>query len=297
MAALLLIALFFGFEQDRPQPTAARRLAFEVASIKLNPNCQTGGMNGRAGVTPGGINLPCVSLRALIRVAYGGLITGSGIGSRLMEVLGGPGWLDTDRFDTAAKTEGRASQEQVAGPMLQALLEDRFQLKVHKEPRDTSVYLLTVAKNGAKLQPTKEGSCVPFDLSNLSVSPVGPGEARPKFCGAPGGRMGPGGTMISESYGITMAEFAGRMLAGRVDRPVVDQTALTGRYDIHLEFVPDMGQGPTYLNGVPTSAAPADTPGPSIFAALEGQLGLKLSPGKSPLDVIVVDHAEKPTAN
>jgi uncharacterized protein (TIGR03435 family) len=297
MAALLFVALFFSAAQDGPQSTAARP-AFEVASIKLDPSCETGGMAGRAaGITAGGLNIPCVSLRALIRVAYSGVITNGGIGSRFMEVLGGPGWLDTDRYDIAAKAEGRASQEQVAGPMLQALLEDRFHLKVHKEPRDTSVYLLTVAKNGAKLQPTKEGSCVPFDLTNLSVSPAGRGDA-PRFCGSPGGRMGNGGTMVSESYGITMAEFAGRALAGYAGRPVIDQTGLTGRYDIHLEFVRDnMGAGTTYLNDVPTSVAPADTPGPSIFAALEGQLGLKLSPGKSPLDEIVVDHAEKPTAN
>ena len=185
--------------------------------------------------------------------------------------------------------------------MLQALLEDRFKLKVHKEPRDTQVYLLTVASNGAKLKPAKEGSCVPFDLANLAVSPVGRGEARPNFCGAPTGRMGANGTVVRESYGTTMAEFVGRMLTGALDRPVIDQTGLTGRYDVHLEFVPErMQTGAASLNGIPSPGAAENTnslPGPSIFAAVEEQLGLKLSAGKSPMDVIVVDHAEKPTAN
>jgi uncharacterized protein (TIGR03435 family) len=99
-----------------------------------------------------------------------------------------------------------------------------------------------------------------------------------------------------------MSELAGRMLVGTVDLPVVDQTELTGRFDIHIEFVPEYyPAGPITLNGVVTPDLPAPaidpTAGPSIFTALEKQLGLKLSPGRAPLDVIVVDHAEKPSVN
>ena len=109
--------------------------------------------------------------------------------------------------------------------------------------------------------------------------------------------------MTSDGYGMTMAEFAGRMLSGFLDRPIVDKTGLTGSYDIHLEFV--RGDGPSgmaLLNGVysPDSLAGtsgADTSGPSIFTAVREQLGLKLVPDKSPLEVIVVDNAERPSAN
>jgi uncharacterized protein (TIGR03435 family) len=98
-----------------------------------------------------------------------------------------------------------------------------------------------------------------------------------------------------------MAELAGRMLSSYVEQPVVDQTGLTGRFDVHIEFVPDYRRsGPVTLNGVVTpdvAAPPADPAGPSIFAALQEQLGLKLAPGKAPLDVLIVDHAEKPSAN
>jgi len=271
------------------------RRSFDVASVKPHINCEAG--SGRPAIAPGKLDLQCVSLRALIRIAYGGMLAGGSIAARQLEVLGGPGWLDGDRYDVSAKAEGRPSIDETVGTMLQVLLEERFQVKVHKEPRDTAVYLLTVARDGPKLQPAKEGSCVPFDLGNLG--PPKPGEPMPKYCGAPSGRIGKGGFKMSDSYGITMAEFAARLVSSEVDREVVDRTGLTGRFDVHIEFVPDPSMwGPATANGVPLpSPAASDNPGPNIFAALQAQLGLKLTPGKAPLDVIVVDHAEKPSAN
>jgi uncharacterized protein (TIGR03435 family) len=108
--------------------------------------------------------------------------------------------------------------------------------------------------------------------------------------------------MSTDWYGATMAEFAGRMISSQVDRPVIDETGLSGRYDIHLEFVPNRARsaGPTRLNGVDRSDVPAfqdDGAGPSIFTALQEQLGLRLSAAKRPLDIIVVDHAEQPSPN
>ena len=271
--------------------------AFDVASVKLNPNCQTG--PGRAAISPRNLALPCVSLRALIRLAYGDMLVGAGLGARRMDVQGGPGWLDTDRYDVLAKSEGNATA-QSAAPMLQTLLEERFKVKVHKEPRDSSVYILTVAKGGPKLQPTKEGSCTPMDLNNIqSPTPPKKGESMPRYCGMGRGR-GSGGLMVADWYGVSMAELAGRMLTSYLDLPVVDQTGLAERFDVHIEFVPERTSGPVILNGVVTPDLPApsvDPTGPSIFSALEKQLGLKLSPGKAPLDVIIVDHAEKPLAN
>jgi uncharacterized protein (TIGR03435 family) len=187
-------------------------------------------------------------------------------------------------------------------PLLQALLEARFQVKVHREARESPAYLLTLARDGSKMPLTREGSCTPFDLSNLQPpAPPKPGEPLPRFCGAGGERTKDGSLTVADWYGVTMAELAGRMLSGAVDHPVIDRTALTGRFDVHLEYVRDrQGSGPVMLNGSVTAELPApppDSAGPSIFAALEKQLGLKLSPGKAPLDVVLVDHAEKPTAN
>jgi uncharacterized protein (TIGR03435 family) len=218
-----------------------------------------------------------------------------------MQVVGGPNWLDTDRYDVLAKSEGNASDAQSAAPMLQALLEERFKVKVHKEARDSSVYTLTVAQGGPKLQPSKEGSCTPLNLNNLGPTPPKPGESMPRYCGAGGQQTRSGSLFVADWYGVTMSELAGRMLPGNVDLPVVDKTGLAGRFDVHIEFAPDYSRsGPVTLNGVVMPDVPApsvDPTGPSIFSALEKQLGLKLSPGKAPLGVIIVDHAEKPSAN
>jgi uncharacterized protein (TIGR03435 family) len=291
----LLVTLFavpYGEAQSTPAPPA-----FDVASIKLNPKCEGGGLNG---MSPGRLDLSCAPLRSLIRIAYGNVITGGTFASRRLEVLGGPEWLDKDRYDISAKVEGSASQEQILGPMLQALLEDRFKVKAHKEPRDTAVFALTVVK-ADRLQVSKEGSCVPMDLNRLPRAAAEQGGPMPRFCGGGGGRMGKGGLIVEDWYGVTMAEFAGRMLASEVDRPVVDQTGLTGRYDLHLEFVSDRRNGgPPRLNGAAStepSASPADPGAPSILDALREQLGLKLSPARGPIEVIVVDHAERPSAN
>jgi uncharacterized protein (TIGR03435 family) len=112
---------------------------------------------------------------------------------------------------------------------------------------------------------------------------------------------GNGTTTVAEGYAVTMAEFAGRMLAANVDRPVIDRTGLTGRFDVRLEFVRDnIPAGPARLNGVDVPSLPdppADTAGPSIFTAVQEQLGLKLSPEKGSVEVLIVDHAEKATEN
>jgi uncharacterized protein (TIGR03435 family) len=271
--------------------------AFDVASVKPNPNCQTG--SGRAAISPRNLALPCVPLRALIRLAYGDMLSGTGLGPGMMQVEGGPGWIDTDRFDLLAKSDDSAGG-QSAVLMLRTLLEERFHVKVHKEARESSVYTLTVAKGGSKLEPTKEGSCTEMDLNNLQqAARPKPGEAMPRICGTGGGKS-KDGAMSFDYYGVTMSELGSRILRGYADRPVLDTTGLTGRFDIHLEFVPDKRPpGPAVLNGAaaPELAATEPEAGRSLFTALEKQLGLKLSPGKAPLEVIIVDHAEKPSAN
>ena len=239
-------------------------------------------------------------------MAYGDVLVGSGVGARYMEVQGGPSWLDRDLYDILAKSE---NADQPLAPLLQTLLVERFHVRVHREARDSQVYTLKIASGGSKLEPMKEGSCVPADPANTLLTEPKPGEPLPRICGFGSQRlkagMKPGTLMVADWYGMTMAEVAGRMLRGMVDLPVVDQTGLSGRFDIHLEFVHPQSFGENssvmMLNGVPTaglntsSADPAA--GPSVVTALEKQLGLKLSRGKAPVEYIVVDGAEKPTAN
>jgi uncharacterized protein (TIGR03435 family) len=274
--------------------TAAPSAGFEVAVIRLNKTCESG--TGGSGVSPGRVGLTCVPLRTLIRAAYSAF-EGSNLASRLIEVVGGPDWLDSDRYDLAAKAEGGVPASETLGPMLRTLLEERCKLKVHKEPRDTAVYTLAVAKDGPKLQAAKEGDCAPIDLNNIRLIPK-PGEPGPKYCGTGDAKFSQG-KYVADWYAISMPEIAGRMLPGYVDRPVVDKTGLTGRYDIHLEFAREI-RGPVRLNGVlvpeGTITLP-DSSGPNIFAAVQSQLGLKLTPEKSPVDILVVDHVEKPADN
>jgi uncharacterized protein (TIGR03435 family) len=299
LVRVLQVLVLFTLAAARIQAQSTpQRAAFEVASIKLNKNCGAGAVLPR--ISPGGITLPCLSVRILIRLAYSAF-NGADLNARLMQVLNGPSWIDTDRYDISAKPEAKASAAEMA-PMLQTLLEDRFNLQVHKEPRDTPVYELTVAEQNPKLRPSKDGDCTPIDLTNLSGARPKPGDPAPNYCG--GGRVRMSGDVMSADWvGVTMAELAGRMLPAYVDRPVVDKTGLTGRFNVHLEFVPPRPVGPIFLNGqempapAPGAEAPVEPSGPSIFTALQKQVGLRLSPGKDPLDVIVVDRVERPSEN
>jgi uncharacterized protein (TIGR03435 family) len=283
LAAALVVSGWRLLAQPAPRPS------FEVASIKPSPaNCAP----GRNGPTPGRIEMSCITVRNLIRAAYGAL-AGDQIAARMLDVVGGPGWLDTDHYDISAKAEGPARVTQMIGPMLQALLEERFQLKVHLEPRETPVYALMVAKGSPKLTPAKEGSCVPIDLNNLEQwrgSNASP-------CGMPRMSFKAGVTTL-DVPGATMEEFAGRVLPSQTNRPLIDKTGLTGRYDIHLEFSREMPAGTVTLNGVPQPAPPpAEMAGPSIYTAIQEQLGLKLAPDKAPINVVVIDSVQKPAAN
>jgi uncharacterized protein (TIGR03435 family) len=132
--------------------------AFEAASIKPNLGCGGPGRGSGGRPSPGRVTLECAQLRDLILTAYGIYGNGGSANPRgfRMQVLGGPGWIDSDHYDIVAKAEGNTPVATLYGPMLRALLEDRFKLKVHRETREVPVYLLAVAKSGAKLKPTQE---------------------------------------------------------------------------------------------------------------------------------------------
>jgi uncharacterized protein (TIGR03435 family) len=258
------------------------RTAFEVATIKRNPDCR----RGQRRPSPGRLDFTCVSIRELLVVAYSAM-SGDVVNIGTLRVLGGPGWIDNERYDLSAKADGRAPVPQMVGPMLIALLEDRLQLKAHTEPRDTPVFALTLAEGPRKLQPAAEGSCKPLDLENVAAR-----DTTARYCGFGTSRI-EGGTVIADSYGITMGELASRVLPIQAGRLVVDRTGLTGRFDIHLEF---RRSGTARVNGeVPTDEP--ESAAPTIFAVLQQRLGLKLTPATVPIDVVVIDRIERPSGN
>jgi uncharacterized protein (TIGR03435 family) len=285
MRALPIAGLLFAAAALAQTPA---RPAFEAAAIHLHPNCREQG-NNRGNLSPGRLNMPCTSIRAFIRAAYGMFDANGQMLTHPINVVGGPGWLDSDLYDLDAKAEGSASVDQTVGRMLQAFLEDRCRLKVHREAHETPVYAVTVAKDGPKLKESTPGSCTPLDLSHP------PQDRQAVPCGFPMMR-GDGKTITVETKGATIAEFAGRALA-QLDRPLVDKTGLTGRYDIHLEYSRASAVS-MLLNGADAGTAlPPDPGGESIFSAMQSQLGLRLVSEKAPIDVIVVDSVERPSEN
>jgi uncharacterized protein (TIGR03435 family) len=201
---------------------------------------------------------------------------------RDFQISGGPGWLNTDQFDIQAKAQGNPSRDQTM-LMLQSLLADRFKLALHREIKELPIFELNVAKGGFKLQPIEEGSCIRFDPQN--PTPRAPGKTRMDYCGNQGiGR----GTV--ETANATMAELA-TLLSAVTRRTVVDKTGIAGQYRLQLTFVPD-----ETAPSEPGAPPPAND-GPSIYTAVQEQLGLKLDSAKGPVEVLVIDHAEKPSEN
>jgi uncharacterized protein (TIGR03435 family) len=263
----------------------------EVVSIKLNRNCPAAGLVPV--LSPGRAQVPCITAQSLIRLAYG-TFTGSELSPRVPDVVGGPEWINNDFYQVAGTTTAPVPPAQMLGAMARPVLENRFKLKVHLEPREASVYFLTAAGPNTNLPLTKEGDCVPMDIfaelmGKRSVT-------GPATCGT--GRGTPRGSVMAFDWtGVTMEEFAGRLLSTYVDRPVIDRTGLAGRYNLHMEFAPHVGQRIAVLNGQAVTLPEADNLGDSVFNVLQKQLGLKLTPGKAPLDVIVVDSIERPSEN
>jgi uncharacterized protein (TIGR03435 family) len=226
-----------------------RPLTFEVASVKsASPNQNAVDFV----VSPGGrLRITNLTLAEMIREAYQ---------FKYYQVSGGPAWLDTDRFNVEAKPAGQPARNEVMA-MLQALLVERFQLKVRRETRQGSVYELLVASRGPKLKPsTADNSFLrlnrntPPDLQGVSYTIVG--------------------------QKVSMAKLADDLM-GYLQRPVVDRTGISGEFDFKIDYAIE-GHSET---------------GPSIFTALQDQLGLRLRTAKGPVQNLVVQKAERPTEN
>jgi uncharacterized protein (TIGR03435 family) len=194
-------------------------------------------------------------------------------GLHAKQLVGGPEWLATERFDIEAKPDGEGAPSQDQWKlMVKKLLAERFHLTTHDEKRELSVYALSVAKTGPKL--TKS-------------------EGDPNTLGGVGFRA-PGNFTASNA---TMADFAGAMQAVALDRPVIDRTGLTGRWSFSLKWTPDDSQ----FRALPSRAFPpppeGETAPPPLFPAIQEQIGLKLEAVKAPVNVMVVDKVEKPSEN
>jgi len=283
-----------------------QKLTYEVATIKLNTSGDgrmmingMGGGGGRFRV----VNFP---LRQLIVFAYADRTQGlPGPGSQGPNITGGPSWINTERYDVEARPEeGFVPNAEQSQKMLQALLEERFGLKVRRETKDGPIYVLVVAKNGLKAK--KSTDQTPISLAGPPSPPPPPSPGAPgRSGGAPGGPPAlpttgplPRGIMFVipgqlRASAQTMTAFA-NMLSGQSGRKVIDKTGVDGLYDFELTFTPD--QMPANLP--PGVQFPTPDPnGPSLFTALQEQLGLKLEPSTGPLESIVIESVLKPTEN
>jgi uncharacterized protein (TIGR03435 family) len=214
-------------------------------------------------------------------------------------ISGGPGWIKSDEFEVQARipsgTPAYTFQQLNSGQapqlhmMIRNLLHDRFKVEAHSESRDMPVYILTVSKGGPKLKPFEEGSCDPAP----PPPPFKSGQKRGCFGGVgftPSFKLQVGGT------GVTVEGFA-QMLGLALDRPVIDKTGIAGVFDIDLQSAVEGTRMAQYL--IPNGnqrPAPSD-PAPSIFTAIQDQLGLRLKATRGSVEVLVIDSAEKPDAN
>jgi uncharacterized protein (TIGR03435 family) len=282
---------------------AAPRLEFEVATVKPSPPIngfvRIGPRLGPGTADPSRVSYQYLSLKNLLATAYD---------VKNFQITG-PGWLDSEQYDVVATVPPGATKEQV-NVMLQNLLADRFQLTLHHETKDAVLYELTVGKNGSKLKPFVADSAAPATLPPPGGGPLPMGKD-----GIP--VVPPGATLMMMSpkgrrVVARKQSIAGliNVLASELNSPILDKTGLTGAFDYSLEFMPEGGGAlpglpppPPPPPGVAGPQAPGTTPAdnieaPTLLAAVQDQLGLKLEKKRGPLDILVIDHAEKvPTEN
>jgi len=285
-----------------------------VASVKKN----AGGFGAQMRIGPGMISANGVPVRLLMRQAFGQL--------QDFQLVGGPAWITSDRFDIEAKIEGGGPMSpQIIQSVLRQILEERFALKVHRESRELPIYALMLARSdgrlGPNLKPTSDECATMMTQRGRGPAPgpdgrggvmVSRGGPPPDGRGGPGRAGGPppldfdappvcgqrgGGFGRMRAGGTTMADFA-TMISGTAQRVVVDKTGLTGYYDIALTYTPANDQLP---QGPPPPGAPAPPPidpdGPTFFTAIQEQLGLKLDNQRGPVEVVVIDSIQQPTEN
>jgi uncharacterized protein (TIGR03435 family) len=256
ISAALVVHTLLNVSQPLVQAQAIPRPEFEVASIKPAPAQDAGHTSTNMNVHTSGdgrngsLSYTNVSVKEVLGQAYK---------IQQYQISGGPSWLESERFDIAAIIPAGSSQDQIM-LMLQNLLADRFQLVLHRETKPLPVYALTVGKNGLKIKPVESGNDISSNSSRTRWH-VNAKTSMPRF-----------------------AEF----LSVQLDRPVLDDTGLSGAFEITLDWTVDTVEQP----GANDTAS-----GPSIFTAVQEQLGLKLEARKGPVEILVVDRVERPSGN
>ena len=284
-----LSGLIIAFALSVPATAAAQQIAtstgatFDAASVKASPRPEPNPFGFPVGATirflPGGrLTATQATLRDLIRRAYD---------VQDVRIAGGSEWMTSDRFEVAAASEAGGGVDRLQA-MLRSLLQERFALRTRVETRDVPVYHLVTTRRdgstGAQLRPSRV-DCAALRLKR------GPGGTAPANGSEPECQVSfrlSGGSMTISFKGETTSELARRVIPER-DRPVVDKTGLSGTFDGELTFAPEP------LPGFPR--LPGSENGLSVFTALQEQWGLKLEPERGPVEILVIESAQKPTAN
>jgi uncharacterized protein (TIGR03435 family) len=275
-----LVLLFAMAVMSAASQTPPQRPAFDVASIKPSDPNQPGGaiMN-----QPGGrLVIAGMPLRELVKYAY-----------RLQDfqLEGGPPWARTDLWNIEARAEEGSAD--LAAARLQSLLEDRFQLKTHRETKEVPVYELTVARRGSKMKRSPDQTPPrPPQRGELRPRPIQPVGTLDRFSM----RVSAGSL---EAVAMDMPSIVGA-LSSILRRTVVDKTGLNGRYDVTLQWTPEGGNNAVPGVGQTGAAVPVASPvdrGPTLFTAIQEQLGLNLDSAKAPVDIIIMDSVQKPSEN
>jgi uncharacterized protein (TIGR03435 family) len=244
-----------------PPMDANASASFEVATIKPSPPNRPGKSVGFRG---GHYMSRNTNVNDLIALAYG---------LHAKQIVGGPDWFGTDLYDIEGKpdAEGLPNDKQIK-TMLQKLLAERFKLTFHHDKRELSVYVISVASGGSKMTTSGPNGRTNFLFRGL------------------------GDLLVTN---MTMTDFAIWMQASVMDKPVVDQTGLSERYDFQLNWTPDESQFAQFRGTGRVVPPPTNDPNapPSLYTAMQEQLGLKMGTAKLPDDVIVIDHVEKPSEN
>jgi uncharacterized protein (TIGR03435 family) len=263
-------------QDGKPRPS------FDVASVKPNPTGNRGGA-----IQPGRFAQSAVTVRQLVRMAYG-----------TNQIVGGPGWIDSELFDVEGRGSfdlggylpGRDGSPPQVYLMLQQLLQHRFKLVVHRATQERPVYALVTSRRDQQLGPKLTRST--FDCEAMLAATVQSGRLpAPLSQGMPRCAVGGApGHLIADSIDLTrLADF----LSTSTDRAVINRTELAGRFNVELQWTPDaLGPPPS----PPAGAATTDTP-PALVTALQEQLGLKLDAVTAPIEVLVIDSADRPTPN
>jgi uncharacterized protein (TIGR03435 family) len=264
--------LIAGQLRPAPGPPVDPETRFDVASIK--PFDASGGTAPRMSMSAGRYNVAGVTLPGIVSQA---------LSVPPSRITGLPDWSVKERYTIAAKApEGTPSTDSRAMfVMLANLLKDRFKMATHTETREVPVFDMVFARNDKRFGPA-------FKESPAACRAAG--SIRPGECESV--RINPGGT--ARLSGVPM-EMIARILTPYLGREVIDKTALTSYYDVTLKWTPEVRSATVPAPGLPSGTLPLDPDAPNIFTAVQEQLGLKLESARAPLEVVVIDHLEKPT--